>query len=164
MGSRNRSEECRHTSCWRSPPRCSASCLQGAEDHSAHVKGEVIVTLPMKLADFTEAKQASYVKAIKAASGNKLEAVKTAEIKDKTDKVEVHTTIEAHDKADFEAAETALTKANVDKALVAEGLPKSTTYKFVEEGHAHTSATCMKPAPVAVLAAATAIVASALRV
>ena len=35
--------------------------VQGAEDHSAHVKGEVIVTLPMKLADFTEAKQASYV-------------------------------------------------------------------------------------------------------
>jgi hypothetical protein len=35
--------------------------VQGAEDHSAHVKGEVIVTLPMKLADFTVAKQASYV-------------------------------------------------------------------------------------------------------
>ena len=35
--------------------------VQGAEDHSAHVKGEVIVTLPMKLADFTPAKQASYV-------------------------------------------------------------------------------------------------------
>merc|ERR1712216_246229 len=138
--------------------------VQGAEDHSAHVKGEVIVTLPMKLADFTPAKQASYVKAIKAASKSSLEAVKIEKTVDKTDKVEVHTEIEAHDKADFEAAEKELTQANVDKALVAEGLPKSTTYKFIEEGHAHASATCMKPAPVAVLAAATAIVASALRV
>ena len=49
-------------------------------------------------------------KAIKAASGNKLEEVKIEETKDKTDKVEVHTEIEAHDKADFEAAEKALTK------------------------------------------------------
>merc|ERR1712216_765605 len=113
--------------------------VQGAEDHSAHVKGEVIVTLPMKLADFTPAKQASYVKAIKAASKSKLEAVKIEKTVDKTDKVEVHTEIEAHDKKDFEAAEKELTQANVDKAL-AEGLPKSTTYKFVEEGHAHTSA------------------------
>jgi len=138
--------------------------VQGAEDHSAHVKGEVIVTLPMKLADFTEAKQASYVKAIKAASKSKLEAVKIEKTVDKTDKVEVHTEIEAHDKADFEAAEKALTQANVDTALVAAGLPRSTAYQFVEEGHAHSSATCMKPTPVAVLAAATAIVASALRV
>merc|ERR1712205_283897 len=121
--------------------------VQGAGD--AHVKGEVIVTLPLTMTAFTTAKQTSYTNAIKAASGNKLEEV---------------TTIEAHDKADFEAAETALTQANVDTALVAAGLPKSTTYKFVEEGHDHSSATCMKPTPVAVLAAATAIVASALRV
>merc|ERR1712205_122257 len=136
--------------------------VQGAGD--AHVKGEVIVTLPLTMSAFTTAKQTSYTNAIKAASENKLEEVKIAEIKDKTDKVEVHTTIEAHDQADFEAAEKALTQANVDTALVAAGLPKSTTYKFVEEGHAHSSATCMKPTPVAVLAAATAIVASALRV
>ena len=29
-------------------------------------------------------------------------------------------------------------QANVDTALVAAGLPKSTTYKFVEEGYAHS--------------------------
>ena len=35
--------------------------VQGAGDHSAHVKGEVIVTLPLTLAAFDTTKQASYV-------------------------------------------------------------------------------------------------------
>ena len=135
--------------------------------------------------------------AIKAASGNNLEAVEIEEIKSNppTDKVEVHTEIEAHDKAKFEDAEKLLkvqvdqphflmcvdacdivrflsgrlsawalrlVQANVDNALVAVSLPKSTAYQFVEGDHDHSSATCMKPTPVAVLAAATAIFASAL--
>ena len=34
--------------------------VQGSEDHSAHVKGEVIVTLPLTMAAFDTGKQTSY--------------------------------------------------------------------------------------------------------